>query len=564
VKYTSNYNLKKPDAEDFYNIDDFNENMDLIDEAIVNHTHSNYLTIESGLQKIQSKMKASKVYKVFEFNASEGFGSISFIVNDSSMGQFGIGWWMINFGANTDGNYRFEALLMGGTVSTGTKTNFRLYKNNNIYTLYAITGDGYNYQSIYPLYLAGNFTLDKLTFTYISDEWTEPATGSKVYDTGSDGANILKHNSQIVVAAAVEDQPIIRCANKSYKATDTLGTSALSLRFADHGAKTLEVEKYTHNTSRTNIYCEQGYNTAVKCADFSYTGANIYYGGLRKFSVGATNASIVGNTAGSGNIAFFDFCDANGNRQGYVGKAVAADNNIYVVSELANGGITLAGSGTGNITLQVGSSGKAVFKNLTGTYDIWHAGNLKAATDNNTIFGNNATISNTSATNEIVIGAGASGKGSNTAHIGNSSVTSISYGPGTGTMFTNRSDRRLKEDIQEADLSICYDAVKKLQLRRFRYKDFVGNERDIHLTGFIADEFEKVFPKAVIKKDQKFPILDENGDPVVDEDGKPKMEEIKDCASIDMSQVVPTLLGAVQKLMEKVETLEAEIAALKT
>jgi hypothetical protein len=178
------------------------------------------------------------------------------------------------------------------------------------------------------------------------------------------------------------------------------------------------------------------------------------------------------------------------------------------------------------------------------------------------IIGSLARPSGNAEVNEIVIGHMARGYGSNTAHIGNSNVVSISYGAGTGTMFTNRSDRRLKEDIQDADLSICYDSVKKLKLRRFKYKEFVGNERDIHLTGFIADEFGEVFPKAVIKRDQKYPVLDENGDPVI-EDGKPKLQEIKDCASIDTSQVVPTLLGAVQKLMAKVEKLETEIAELK-
>ena len=32
--YTANYNFKKPDADDFYDIADFNSNADLIDEAI--------------------------------------------------------------------------------------------------------------------------------------------------------------------------------------------------------------------------------------------------------------------------------------------------------------------------------------------------------------------------------------------------------------------------------------------------------------------------------------------------------------------------------------------------
>ena len=31
---TPNYNLKKPAPEDFYNIQDFNDNMDLIDQAL--------------------------------------------------------------------------------------------------------------------------------------------------------------------------------------------------------------------------------------------------------------------------------------------------------------------------------------------------------------------------------------------------------------------------------------------------------------------------------------------------------------------------------------------------
>jgi len=34
MKYTEHYNLKKPDQEDFYNVDDFNENADIIDAEL--------------------------------------------------------------------------------------------------------------------------------------------------------------------------------------------------------------------------------------------------------------------------------------------------------------------------------------------------------------------------------------------------------------------------------------------------------------------------------------------------------------------------------------------------
>lgn len=34
MEYTQNYNLKKPGQEDFYNVEDFNENADIIDQKL--------------------------------------------------------------------------------------------------------------------------------------------------------------------------------------------------------------------------------------------------------------------------------------------------------------------------------------------------------------------------------------------------------------------------------------------------------------------------------------------------------------------------------------------------
>jgi len=152
------------------------------------------------------------------------------------------------------------------------------------------------------------------------------------------------------------------------------------------------------------------------------------------------------------------------------------------------------------------------------------------------------------ASNQIVIGANASGWGSNTAHIGSGNMT-ISFGTGTGTAFTNRSDSRIKENIIDADLSMCYEDIKSLPLKRFKYKDFVGNTGDKHLTGFLSSDFAQLLPKAVHKASQYFEVTDENGEVL---DGV----LIEDCESIDTSQILPTLFGAVQMLMKKVEALE--------
>ncbi len=38
MKYTANYNMKKPEATDSYNVDDFNENIEIIDAQMKNHS----------------------------------------------------------------------------------------------------------------------------------------------------------------------------------------------------------------------------------------------------------------------------------------------------------------------------------------------------------------------------------------------------------------------------------------------------------------------------------------------------------------------------------------------
>ena len=69
------------------------------------------------------------------------------------------------------------------------------------------------------------------------------------------------------------------------------------------------------------------------------------------------------------------------------------------------------------------------------------------------------------------------------------------------------SDRRVKKDIEDANLDMCLDNVKRVRLRRFAWDQeqcyyTVGDNKvpvykDNHVLGIIADEFEQVFPKAI-------------------------------------------------------------------
>jgi len=98
------------------------------------------------------------------------------------------------------------------------------------------------------------------------------------------------------------------------------------------------------------------------------------------------------------------------------------------------------------------------------------------------------------------------------------------------------SDRNLKTDIVNANLDTCYENIKNLSLKRYRFKDEVTmiNKTDANRLGFIAQDVQLVFPKAV---------TEETSGP----EGTDKF------LSLNLDQLNYTLYGAVQKIIEKIE-----------
>jgi hypothetical protein len=117
------------------------------------------------------------------------------------------------------------------------------------------------------------------------------------------------------------------------------------------------------------------------------------------------------------------------------------------------------------------------------------------------------------------------------------------------TTWQQRSDHRIKENIKKANVSICYDNVKNINLYRFNYiKGFKqGTQHDKTQLGFIAQQVEKHFPKSV------------NRNKLMLEDNR----EVPDLASIDVSQVNFTLFGAVKQLIRVVEKQSNRIKKLE-
>jgi Chaperone of endosialidase len=99
------------------------------------------------------------------------------------------------------------------------------------------------------------------------------------------------------------------------------------------------------------------------------------------------------------------------------------------------------------------------------------------------------------------------------------------------------SDRRVKENFEEVSLQETYNNIMNLKLTKYNY---IGHNT-IH-TGLIAQEVEEIIPSAVNTEDR-------NG--------------IEDFKSVSNREVTNTLLGAVQYLAQKLETLQAEFEAYK-
>ena len=155
--------------------------------------------------------------------------------------------------------------------------------------------------------------------------------------------------------------------------------------------------------------------------------------------------------------------------------------------------------------------------------------------------------------------------------------------PGTNT-WTIVSDERIKEDIEFANLDLCYEAVKNIPLKRFKWKDEVYSAEQVsdrRKLGWIAQDVEAVFPKAVRIKEFKYnQAFEETIIPAIEEElgddgnvitkGQPERidkkliseDVIEDCRDLNVDQLYAAMYGTIQKLISKVETLEDTVAIL--
>ena len=132
----------------------------------------------------------------------------------------------------------------------------------------------------------------------------------------------------------------------------------------------------------------------------------------------------------------------------------------------------------------------------------------------------------------------------------------------TTTAYVTSSDYRLKENVVDIDGAI--DRLKQLPVHRF---NFIADP-DHTVDGFIAHEAQAVVPECVIGEKDEVEVWKEGeelpdgvfvGDNKLNEDGN----TIPVYQGIDQAKLVPLLTAALQEAIGRIETLEAEVSALK-
>jgi hypothetical protein len=254
--------------------------------------------------------------------------------------------------------------------------------------------------------------------------------------------------------------------------------------------------------------------------------------------------------------------------------------NCYSYNTFAFVGAT-SGAGTGVVTTLANYRAKLTV-NATGQVTNYYGVLLATPTVNGTLTNRYSVYSEDASS--PMYHAGSIGVGTPTPAYQLQLSTDSAGKPSTNT-WTVVSDERIKDDIELANLDLCYEAVKNIPLKRFKWKDEVYSSEQVNdrrKLGWIAQDVEVVFPKAVRIKEFKYnqtfedvivpavePELDDEGNVIAQ--GEPERikqkliseDVIEDCRDLNVDQLYAAMYGTIQKLISKVETLEATVAILE-
>jgi len=268
---------------------------------------------------------------------------------------------------------------------------------------------------------------------------------------------------------------------------------------------------------------DQNVAIGVDClvgADFGGTGSRVL---TNNIAIGGDALNSTGTNSQNGTIAI-GFSSLTALTSGGGNTAIG-----FEALKTLSTGTTCTAVGFEALELATGSTNTAVG---------YEAGNVISTGIENVIIGGFSNPSANNATNEIVVGSGTTGQGSNAVTLGNSSITAVYMAQdGDAVMYAdgtiNTSDKRLKENISDSDLGLAF--VNALRPVSYNLKSKKHSAKLKY--GIIAQEVQEVLKES---GNEDFAGITEKGEYL----------------GADYVQFIAPLIKAVQELSAKVTELE--------
>ena len=250
-----------------------------------------------------------------------------------------------------------------------------------------------------------------------------------------------------------------------------------------------------------------------------------------------SNIAVFSNISGGTNMLVFNSSaqlglgTTNPTSTLHVVGNVFASNAISTVNILANT-LTLS-----NTTSRITVTGNIYASNAISTTNLIASNTLTVGTA--TLGSNIAIFSNISGGSNVVVISSNSYVGIGlTNPTYQLDLSTDNARKATSSTWATVSDIRVKTDIESANLFTCYNNVKNLELKYFKWNYPDVEVSDSHMLGYIAQEVAEYFPNSV-------KVTDSHGFP--------------DFLSLDTDQILKSMYGALQKTIEDKEALEEKL-----
>ena len=464
----------------------------------------------------------------------DGAGNVTF--NPASAGSLAI----TSNGSYTNGNIVFNALAASAVQAWQI--------NNTEQMRLTSTGLGIGTSSpIYKLHVYGNDPAIGIQANAgTSDAWTMQAVGSDnrwrlvnntsgygevltVTRTGNMGLGVTPSAWSLIKGLQVSGNGMFGAYNnESYVSNNWVYDGAE--KYIANGFST----RYTQSSGK-HIWYNAPSNSSGAGAALTFTQA---------MTLDASGNLGVGTTSPVAQI------DANKGGNAYSG-------NLYLTGKFTDGtaalkGVALGYDNTSQTGIVYAYTGSAASNLAFYTYPGSGSATEQARIDSsgNFLVGQtsvNQTVVGFSVTPSGIISTAltASTSAQNTYHVYSTGAGAYRFYVGlngtinaTSVVISAISDQRLKENVRDIDTGL--DAIMALQPRRFDWKEGKGQDKK-NVAGFIAQEFETVFPECV-------------GTSIAGEDGI----EYK---NINHETLIPTLVKAIQEQQAMIESLRQRLSA---